>query len=102
MVLDTGGVVAVVVCCVSPVPAPVAPAVEPPPVEAPLLEGVVVLVVELELDVLLGVVTVALPVVGTVSGGAPVVLVRLALLPLPQAAKDAPLLARARRPRPEP
>jgi hypothetical protein len=79
----------------------VLPAVEAAPVEvapvdalplaAPLLDDVVVVpVVELDVDVLLGVVTVALPVVGTVSGGAPVVFVRLPLLPPPQAAKTRP------------
>lgn len=51
---------------------------------------VVVPVVELVLDLLLTVVTVALPVVGTVSGGAPVVLVTLALLLPPHAAKSTP------------
>jgi hypothetical protein len=93
---DTGGVVVVVVvCCVAPVPAPVFPAVEPAPVEPlavePLVDALVLTVdvVELEPELPL-VVTDALPVVGTVRGGAPVVLVRLALLPLPQAARTKP------------
>jgi hypothetical protein len=86
---DTGGVVAVVVCCVSPLPAPVPPAVEPPVVE----DAVVVAVEEVvpaELDSLLVVGTVTVAVVGTVKDGAPLVLVRLDVLPLPQAARVKP------------
>lgn len=95
MVPDTDGVVVVVVVCVPPAPAPVSPAVEPAvdpaPVVSPAFADVVVLVPVVVLELLPGVVTVALPVVGIVSGGAPDVLVRLALLlPLPQAAKTAP------------
>jgi hypothetical protein len=87
---DTGGVVAVVVCCVPPAPAPVPPAVELPVVEPPPVEDAVVLVVVEELALVAGVGTVALPVVGTVRDGAPLVLVWLALLPLPQAARIRP------------
>ena len=63
-----------------------------PALPEPVLAGGVTLVVAVVLVelVLLVVVTVAPPVVGTVSGGAPVVLVRLELLPPPQAARNRP------------
>ena len=60
--------------------------------EPPLVDVVVPVVEVVELVPALppAVVTVASPVVGTVSGGAPAVFVRLVPLPLPQAAKTKP------------
>jgi hypothetical protein len=89
---DTGGVVAVVVCWV--VSAPVPAVVEPPAADEEVAEEepvvLVVDVVSAELGAVLVAGTVATPVVGTVSTGAPVVLLTLALLPLPQAARVTP------------
>ncbi len=98
MVDDTGGVVAVVVCWVVPTPAPavvVLPAAEEEPVAAAELVVLVVDVVLAELALVLVAGTVATPVVGTVSAGAPVVLLTLALLPLPQAARSRPAASAA-------
>ena len=64
--------VVVVVCCVVAEPAPASPALESPLVESAPLEGDVLVLVPVEvLELLLVIVTVAPPVVGTVSGGAP-------------------------------
>jgi hypothetical protein len=69
----------------------VSPAPESPLVESPLVAGDVLVLVPVDvLELLLVVVTVAPPVVGTVSGGAPCVLVPTPLLPLPQAASTMP------------
>jgi hypothetical protein len=88
---DTDGPVVVVVVCVVAEPAPVSPALESPLLESSLVEGDVLVLVPVDvLELLLVVVTVAPPVVGTVNGGAPWVLVPTALLPLPQAASTSP------------
>ncbi len=69
---DTGGPVVVVVVCVVAEPALVSPALESPLLESPLVEGDVSVLVPVDvLELLLVVVTVAPPVVGTVNGGAP-------------------------------
>jgi hypothetical protein len=69
---DTDGPVVVVVVCVVAEPALESPALELPLVESPAVEGVVFVLVPVDvLELLLVVVTVAAPVVGTVNGGAP-------------------------------